>query len=134
MTVLPETIKTVITLTLPYPPSVNQTWRHVGNKVLLSKHGRAYRIAVGRAVLHQRGNKHLSGPLKVQIDMHPPDNRKRDADNALKSACDALQHAGVFDDDYQIFDLRIVRKDKIPGGLLYVTIAEVSENTLKIPA
>jgi crossover junction endodeoxyribonuclease RusA len=38
-----------------------------------------------------------------------PDRRRRDLDNLLKAVQDALAHAGVYDDDSQIVDLRIRR-------------------------
>lgn len=42
--------------------------------------------------------------------MVPPDRRKRDLDNLLKSLLDGLEGAGVFKDDAQIDDLQIVRR------------------------
>ena len=36
------------------------------------------------------------------MDAFPPDRRRRDLDNLLKPALDALQHAGVYEDDSQV--------------------------------
>lgn len=47
--------------------------------------------------------------LSLTIDAYPPDRRKRDLDNILKSLLDALQHAGIYSDDSQIDILKISR-------------------------
>ncbi|MEY4713325.1 MAG: hypothetical protein RIS88_2775 [Pseudomonadota bacterium] len=46
-----------------------------------------------------------------------PDRRRRDLDNTLKATQDAMTHAGIWDDDSQIDDLRIVRKRDAAGRL-----------------
>ena len=38
-------------LSLPWPPSVNVYWRHVGAKVLISAEGRAYAKSVYERVI-----------------------------------------------------------------------------------
>ena len=100
---------------LPWPPSVNHYWRSVpGRGVLISAKGREYRQEVYARVLIQCAAKRLAGRLRVQIAAFPPDKRRRDLDNVLKACLDALTHAGVWLDDQQIDDLRIVRG--APGG------------------
>lgn len=64
--------------------------------------------------------------LAVTIDAYPPDNRRRDIDNLPKSVLDALQHAGVFDDDAQVDRLTVERCSQRAGGALVVRI-EVKE-------
>ena len=91
---------------LPFPPSVNHYWRHVGNRTLISRTGRAYR----QQVLHdvqQLGLRVITGPIKLEVIATRPDRRRRDVDNLLKSLLDALDHANVYEDDSQIQDLRI---------------------------
>ena len=91
---------------LPFPPSVNHYWRHVGNRTLISRTGRAYR----QQVLHdvqQLGLRVITGPIKLEVIATRPDRRRRDLDNLLKSLLDALDHAEVYEDDSQIQDLRI---------------------------
>ena len=117
-------------LVLPLPPSVNHYWRHVGSRTLLSQDGRAYRETVGKEVLIQWPNsalRPLPGRLKVVIRATMPDRRRRDLDNFLKSLLDALQYAGVYDDDGQIDDLHIYRATWIaqPGEVL-VTLSCVA--------
>ena len=53
--------------------------------------------------------------LSVLINAYPPDRRKRDLDNILKSLLDALQHARVYPDDSQIDRLTIIRNEALEG-------------------
>lgn len=71
----------MIRLELPYPPSLNRYYRAVGGRVLISADGRKYRTAVAAAVLLSSQRRAPDGPLCVEMDLFPPDRRKRDADN-----------------------------------------------------
>lgn len=94
-------------MALPFPPSVNRIWRQWKGRTLLSKEGRQYREQVARLVVLERPE--TFGRRKVRIDFmaYMPDKRRRDIDNLVKAANDALQAARVFEDDSQIVDLRI---------------------------
>lgn len=94
-------------LTLPWPPSVNHYWRNWQGRTVISPEGRRYRKAVEEEVMILRMNKKLNKQLKVTITAYRPDNRRRDLDNLLKAVLDALTHAGVYEDDHLICDLRI---------------------------
>ena len=111
-------------IVLPWPPSVNAYWRTFRGRMIISVAGREYRTAVAEQILLQRAAKHFTAPLKVTIEAWRPDRRKRDLDNLLKAALDSLAHAGVFEDDSQIVDLRIYWAPAV-GGMLKVTIEEV---------
>ena len=112
-------------IVLPWPPTINTYWRHVGAKVLISEKGRAYRQAVCWQAQHE--NWHVWGDkrLAVTIDAYMPDKRRRDLDNVLKAALDALTHAGVWCDDSQIDSLTIRRAPTI-AGMLKVQIEEAA--------
>lgn len=112
------------TYELPYPPSLNHYYRHIGPRVLISKGGRAYRKTVGQ-LLFFAGAKEMAGLLAVQVDLHPPDRRRRDIDNTQKALLDALQNAGLYEDDSQIVDLHLRRLDVVPGGKAVLRIQEV---------
>lgn len=112
-----------ITLTLPWPPSVNRYWRTFQGRMIISAEGREYRKAVADQVLIQRGAKHYEGKLKVVIEAWRPDKRRRDLDNLLKAVLDSLTHAGVWADDGLIIDLRIYWAEDI-GGMLKVKVSE----------
>lgn len=128
---LPEDVE-AIELSLPFPPSVNTYWRHVvikGRSVtLLSKQGREYRTKASCELLRQGlSMRKLSGRLEVQINVFPPDRRKRDLDNIPKGVLDALTKAEVWEDDEQIDDLRITRAHVIKGGRVDITIKPIQE-------
>ena len=69
---------------LPYPPSVNHYWRRVGRRTLISREGRAFRAKVCSA-LRAVGVRPMLGPIEVQVELYPPDRRRRDIDNPMKS-------------------------------------------------
>lgn len=115
----------MITIAIPWPPSVNSYWRSVNGRTLISKRGRLYKEAVRRCVLRDRADKHLAGKLAVKVILHPPDRRRRDIDNTAKAMLDSLQAAGVFLDDSQIDKLLLERAECEKGGVALVTIAEI---------
>jgi crossover junction endodeoxyribonuclease RusA len=116
----------LISITLPWPPSVNRIWRSVGGRVLLSAAGRTYRQAVAVAVLEQHGaGDPLTGRLSMTIRAYPPDRRRRDLDNLLKAILDSLEHAGsVYVNDSQIDHLSIHRCAVEVGCRLEIQIWE----------
>lgn len=122
----------MIELTLPYPPSVNHYWRTWRGRVLISRKGREYRERV-LVTLRLAGVKPISGPLAVHVELYPPDERKRDADNALKAINDSLQHGGAFLDDSQIVWLLVEKAQVVPGGKVIVRIAERTCKPLPFP-
>jgi crossover junction endodeoxyribonuclease RusA len=111
-------------VSLPWPPTVNTYWRHANRGgttiVYIAKEGQMYRTAVQGLVATKR--KLHTGRLRVEIEAWPPDKRKRDLDNILKSLLDALTYAGIWEDDSQIDDLRIYRTTI--GGMVKVRIYE----------
>lgn len=110
-------------LILPWPPSVNTYWRTFRGRMIISKAGRDYRTAVAEQVVIQSVGKFFDKQIVVCILAYRPDKRRRDLDNLLKAALDSMCSAGVYDDDSQIVDLRILWAETI-GGYLKVRIAE----------
>lgn len=107
---------------LPYPPSVNRYYRHVGFRTLISREGRAYRRAVC-SILRAVSVRPMDGPLVVGLDVYPPDGRRRDCDNVQKALLDALQHGGVYRDDSQVKKLlTVMRETIVPGGKVIVCV------------
>ena len=108
---------------LPYPPSVNHYWRRVAPRTLISREGRRYRrevialLAAGRAAP-------LRGRLEMVVHVFPPDRRRRDLGNLDKALGDALEHAGIYEDDSQIDRLEFRRCSVVPGGKVIVEITE----------
>ena len=58
------------------------------------------------------------------MDAFPPDRRRRDLDNLQKPTLDALQHAGIYEDDSQIDLLVTQRCEVVPGGRLEIRLDE----------
>lgn len=112
-------------MTLPFPPSVNRYWRHVGPRVLISREGRSYRERVRSLLAASRvtpDTHSFRGRIDMTVTLHPPDRRPRDIDNPMKSLLDALEHAGVYEDDSQIDRLEITRGAPVTGGSCVVEI------------
>ena len=110
----------MLTVTLPWPPTVNTYYRNLNGKTLISAKGREYRKAVAEQVRIQVAKMGYAGRLGVLVEAYPPDKRSRDLDNILKSLLDSLTKAGVWADDSQIDDLQVVRKTV--GGMVRVQV------------
>jgi crossover junction endodeoxyribonuclease RusA len=93
----------------------------VNGRPIISKQGREFRSEVEAICL---GSEALLCGLSVQVNVFPPDRRRRDLDNILKATLDAMQHGGVYADDSQIHRLLVEREHCTPGGMLKVKIVE----------
>ena len=116
----------MVTLELPWPPSVNHYYRHVGPRVLISKVGRTYREVVANRIKAE-GISKFSGNVELNIQLYPPDNRRRDIDNVLKCLLDTLTIGGLYEDDSQIKSLEIKKLEPIPPAGLAVLKAKKYE-------
>lgn len=124
-----------ITLTLPWPPTVNSYWAHgiIGGKntkarasLFLSDRGKEYRLLALEAIQNQRVPRGaLHGRLAVSAIAYPPDQRTRDVDNLWKGMLDALKNTGVIVDDGHIDDLHIRRGPLRKDGEVTITITEI---------
>ncbi len=107
---------------LPWPPSVNHYYRRVAHRTLISREGRRYRDEVC-AILGDLHLRPFDSELAMTVDAHPPDKRRRDLDNILKSLLDALQHAGAYHDDSQIKKLAVeILEPYRPNGKVIVRL------------
>jgi crossover junction endodeoxyribonuclease RusA len=111
----------VVKITLPWPPSVNHYWRRNGSTYFVSAEGRAYKGEVNYICRTLNVAFKAADRLKILIQAYPPDKRRRDLDNILKSLLDSLQYAGVYEDDNQIDQIIIQRNIPLTGEIV-VTI------------
>jgi crossover junction endodeoxyribonuclease RusA len=115
----------MIILDLPLPNSANTHWRHARGFTYISKKGVEFRTKVADYVSDHR----LIAPdgrLAVAIDLYPDSKRRMDIDNRVKPLLDALQHAGVIEDDSLIDKLYVERKQILKGGKCRVYISKVT--------
>ena len=121
----------VLSIRLPFPPSMNSIWRAVPNRgMILSRAGRKYREDAIWVIQTQVSNDSLmTGRLKVLMEVYVPDRRKRDLSNIPKAVEDAITKSGkIWNDDEQIDDLRIVRREIKKPAEVIVHIKELPKN------
>lgn len=112
------------TLTLPMPPSLNSYYRHVGNMVKISAAGRQFREDVKREVETQQIMSVGTERIGLHVLMERADLRRADLDNFCgKALLDALEHAGVYDNDGQIDFIVMQRGEKRASARMTVGIA-----------
>lgn len=112
----------MLTLNLPFPPSSNTMYRNFRGRMVLSPQGRSYKQAVADIVADSKSR--IEGRLSLFIAIASPTKRKFDLDNRIKPIQDALQDAGVFDDDEQIDSIQVIRHQPMKGGLCRVIITK----------
>lgn len=112
-------------LKLPWPPSVNSYWRRRGSQYYISKKGQQYRKEVTQIIQSNNLDIQTESRLRIKVIAAVPDSRRRDLDNILKSLLDSLIHAGFALDDEQFDDIRVIRGQKVKGGILDIKITEL---------
>ena len=106
----------MISVELPWPPSVNNYWRHTSRGHYISPEGKKFKRAVQIMLSNYRPSE---SRISVLIEAYPPDRRGRDLDNIQKALLDSMQGL-LFRDDSQIDDLRIVRREVVKHGRVVV--------------
>ena len=110
-----------LTLTLPYPPSVNTYWGFQGHRRFLTLKAKQFKDMVAYQV-SLTNVRFTNKRLEIIVALHAPDKRVRDIDNVLKPLLDSLVQAGLFIDDSQVDYLTVIRKDYFAGGKSIVVI------------
>lgn len=121
---------------LPWPPSTNNLFTQGYVKGRMRRFPtRQYKKWRFDAVVIIRSHRppRLIGNVKCTVELRPPNNVRRDADNYNKAILDALVEARVLHDDSQVTDL-IVRKtpaSSAPGA--FVTISNIEGEQRELP-
>ena len=115
-------------MTLPYPPSINKYWllNRNGSR-RLSADAVDFRNSVIAEFYKFSWRNQMTGMCTVVIDEYPKNRIRRDRDNVIKPILDALTHAGVWEDDEQVYKL-LVRKhgpDEHKKGYVTVKVKEI---------
>ena len=109
---------------LPWPVSVNALYRARGRRVYVSARGKAFKKACG---IIFAGTKMVYETERVWLDIevHQPDNRRRDISNLIKIVEDALPW---FRDDSQVDFIKIKRcsKDHRKKGYIIVKCGAIN--------
>lgn len=99
-----------IFLELQMPPSLNTLYPTVGNRRALSKAGKAW-YAKSLYSIRSQWNKVGFNKQRVMITIWLTfqDNRRRDIDNVIKPILDCITKSGIWKDDSQVDELRVIR-------------------------
>jgi crossover junction endodeoxyribonuclease RusA len=119
-----------MTLTLPFPPTLNHMYGFKGWQRYIKPAGRQFRAEVCRMV-NEQGCEPMTGRLAVVVELFPDSRRRMDVMNREKALSDALTHAGLWTDDSQIDDFRIVRREIVKGGAVRVLVEEMEDAITK---
>ena len=108
---------------LPMPPSINGYRACVRNRLITSKRGRDYFVAVQAAMDELKlSGEMIEKPVSIHLTIHPRTRAKFDVSNYLKAYEDALVKCGFLEDDHWIEYSGIKKGDVIKGGLLKLRI------------
>lgn len=114
----------MITLTFPYPPSINNYWLASGHRRYISKRGMEFKKAVQEACVGIPSFEDQK--VEVSILLFPRDKRLLDVDNVCKAILDSMNGI-IYADDQNVWKLSIERREKIKGGGCQVTIQPYKE-------
>jgi Holliday junction resolvase RusA-like endonuclease len=116
----------VLTIELPFPVTANAYWMIAGRKLIKTKRARVY---IAEVVLYWLNAKLLGArafgedeTLAMSVAIHYPVRKGPDCDvdNLLKVLIDAMETAGIYQNDNQIRFIQISRekaKDKTIGSV-----------------
>lgn len=113
----------MLSLELPWPPSINHYWRRNpnGRGNFISKDGKLYLERVALLLKRDRVQP-MEGPVSFVVRLHPPNRLRRDLDNCLKVLIDAVAKGGALGDDFQIKHLEASMLHVVPDGRASVEI------------
>jgi len=114
----------ILTIRLPLPPTINHYYgvnKKTGARYIESP-GAKYRKDIGW--LMKRKHQFGGARLELTVVWHFRGERG-DFDNRIKPLCDALQHAGTYNNDQQIRRAHIEIGHPVKGGAVDITLEEI---------
>ena len=106
---------------LPLPPSVNQLWKPVNSRFVLSrKYRRWIQLATAMLFSQERPRGPICDP--VEIEMRVP-HGPGDTDNRLKAALDLMEEVGILEDDKLVDKVRIYRHPEQKKGTCWIRLS-----------
>ncbi|HQR20072.1 MAG TPA: RusA family crossover junction endodeoxyribonuclease [Burkholderiaceae bacterium] len=116
----------MIRLTLPLPVSKNRKYRRGSDgRPKLARAVVTFREEVWLAVKQAHLRK-ITGPCRAEVVIHPRDARAIDAHNYTEQLYDALERAGLIENDRQFTDCHVRLGEIVrPAGACEVTITEI---------
>lgn len=108
----------MISIELPWPPTINSYWRRRGDRYFISKQGKQFRRDTILLCSKYKGLFCNDERLKLTVKAYPPDKRRRDIDNLLKVLCDSLEAAQIFKDDCQLDEIYIKRYSELTAKVI----------------
>ena len=118
--------KEMLTLELPFPVTANKYWMIAGRRMIKTKIARAYihEVALYWMAAKAKGAQAFGEDetLAIAVALHYPVKKGPDSDldNNIKVLVDAMETAGIYQNDNQIRHIQISReeaKDKTIGGV-----------------
>ncbi len=72
------------------------------------------------------------GPVRIDLEYYPPDNRRRDFDNLFKCVLDSLEYASVVKNDAQFKRGSWTSFEPRPGGEVYAEITPIDDGPVQL--
>lgn len=120
----------MITLTLPYPPTVNNLFLNVGKARIKAPAYRSWLAQAGAEILQNRARlnaRKVTGAYSFSLVAERPDKRRRDLGNLLKACEDLLVSHGLISDDSDAerIELRWSSNPPAKPGRVHVTVTPI---------
>ena len=120
----------MLTLVLPYPPSVNRLYRTIvrGGRALpiKSREHRDYWQAVAARWMAEERQGFTTGPVVVNLTLYRP-RRTGDIDGPIKTLLDSL-NGMAWGDDSQIVEMHVFRRDDKANPRVEVQVWSLDES------
>ncbi len=110
-----------MTITLPYPPTVNHYYTVARGRKILSSEGRSYKVTISKCCLIA-GLKPIKGNVVINLTAYRP-RKVGDLDNVLKPILDSIK-GWAFDDDKQIVEINAKRCDDKENPRIELEVVE----------